>query len=689
MLTVAVDVGGTFTDVFVKNTADGSWTAHKVASTPPVFIEGFVKGVLEGIARIPGADTGSVARIVHGTTIATNAILTRSGARCGMLLTEGFRDILPIGLGWRPRMYDVQMEPVEPLFLAPRRRCLGVRERVDANGQVVVPLDENHLKSVAKDLVENHAIEVFVVCYLHSYANPAHELRTREILLSLYPEVPVTLSSEVLPRRREYRRLVVSGFDAYIKPPVASYLDAMDARMRSEGLSAPIHIMQSNGGVAGLATIVEKPVSTVLSGLAAGVIGAARVGAAAGHPNCISLDMGGTSADVALIRDGKPLITTNGAFEDYPLHIPMVEVRTIGAGGSSIAHVDSGGGLRVGPESAGANPGPACYGRGGELPTVTDASFLLGYLNPETFAGSLPLDVGLGRDAIERHIAKPLGKSVVEAALGMHTIVNSNMAQTMRLVSVERGHDPRNFTFLPFGGAGAVHAGPLAVALGMRKILVPRVPGVLSAMGLLHAPVQHDAVATLEVPVDEVNIGLLKQTYAGLDEYCAQRMESDGVPGAGVVREYFAEMQYLGQAHQLEVPIHQPLGEPTLSVATKRFHQLHDETYGYADPNAAVEIVGLRVVHSLHAPESPLQPGVSPSSDMPAPTCRRACFDAEAGFVETPVFPRDSLPIGFTLTGPAIIEQSDTTTVVYPGHQLEVDEKTNLLITIVGGMDDG
>ena len=685
-ITVAVDVGGTFTDVFVRDEKTKSWAINKVPSTPPTFVEGFLDGVLGGVAEMPDMCPADVGRIVHGTTVGTNAILTKSGAKIGFVMTDGFRDILYIGLGWRPRMYDLQMDPVEPMFLAPRRRSLGVRERIDASGAIVKPLDEAHVRQVAAELVDQHGIEVFVVCYLHSYANPVHERRTAEILRECYPDIPVTLSSDVLPRRREYNRLVVSGFDAYVKPIVTNYLQAMDSKLQSAGIRAPLHVMQSNGGVAGIGPIVERPVGTVLSGLAAGVIGAAHVGLEAGHPDCISLDMGGTSADVALIRNGRPIVTAEGSFEDYPLHIPMVEVRTIGAGGSSVAHIDQGGGLRVGPRSAGANPGPACYGRGGEEPTVTDASFVLGYLNPTKFAGGIELDISSSHSAIEKYIAKPLGLSVVAAALGIHAIVNSNMAQTMRLVSIKRGFDPRNFTFIPFGGAGPVQACKLAEAIGMRKVLVPVAPGVLSAMGLMLAPIQHDAIASFETKVAIANEDALRSAYQALDDSCQTRMLQDDVAADDSEIEYYAEMNYVGQAHQLEIPISRPITPATLPEAAAGFHDAHETTYGHADTGAEVEFATLRSVHRRDPEDqTPIKHYVESQLSEPSVTYRDAYFEPDAGPTQVPVFQRRELPFGYSLVGPAIIEQADTTAVLYPGHTAVIDSLGNILITIEYG----
>ena len=682
MLTVGIDVGGTFTDVFVRDSRTGRFVVNKVPSTPPRFEEGFMRGLVETVARA-GGTPADVSRVIHGTTVATNCILTQSGARLGFLMTEGMRDVLYIGVGWRPRMYEIDMDPVEPLFLAPRRRSLGVRERMGAHGEVVTPLDEAHVAQVARTLVEEHGVQVFVVCFLHSYANPAHERRTREILGALYPQIPVTLSSDVLPRKREYRRLVASGFDGYVKPIVTDYLVRLRDAMQAEGVQAPLHIMLSHGGVSGLANVVERPVRTVLSGLAAGVIGAAEVGAAAGFPDCISLDMGGTSTDVALIRGGRALVTNEGRFEDYPLNLTMVDVRTIGAGGSSKASVDEGGGLRVGPESAGANPGPACYGRGGTVPTVTDASMVLGYLTPEGFAGGLKIDVERARAAIEEHIARPLGLSVLEAALGIHAIVNSNMAQTLRLVSIKRGHDPRDFVLMPFGGAGSLHGGRLAEAASIRRILVAPAPGVLSALGLLLAPIQHEAMVTFECPAADASAAGLRELLAPLDADCRNRLALDGVDPAAASVAYFAEMRYVGQAHELEVALGDTLDDGVIARAIEGFHAAHEQTYSHCDRQAATEFVTLRTVHT-HAAETTTLVAVGAQVDGPPPQPRRRaiCLDARKGYEDVDVWQRGELPVGFSFTGPAIVEQPDTTTLVYPGHVATVDRLGNLVIDV-------
>ena len=681
VLTVGIDVGGTFTDVFVRDSEKSGWIVHKVPSTPPAFGHGFMRGLKEAVA-MGGASPTDIQRVVHGTTVATNCILTESGARLGFLMTEGCRDVLYIGIGWRPKMYDLDMDPVEPLFLAPRRRTLEVTERMDYQGNVVTPLDENQLRDVARTLVEEHHVEVFVVCYLHSYANPSHERRTREVLQEMYPNIPISLSSDVLPRRREYRRLVVTGFDGYVKPVVTNYLDELLSQLNREGVHCPLHVMQSHGGVGGVDNVIERPVGTVLSGLAAGVIGAANVGASAGFPDCISLDMGGTSTDVALIRGGQALVTNEGSFEDYPLNVPMIDVRTIGAGGSSIAYVDEGGALKVGPESAGADPGPACYGRGGTQPTVTDASLLLGYLNPKTFAGGLDIDVEKSRTAILKNIAEPLGMDLLEAALGIHAIVNSNMAQTLRLVSIKRGHDPRDFVLIPFGGAGPLQGGRLAENASIRRILVPPTPGVLSAMGLMLAPIQHEALASFEIPSVKVGLDDLRGTLAPLDEDCRRKMANDGVELGDTNVEYFAEMRYVGQAHQLEISIGNTITDETLTNAVHSFHEAHQSTYNHSDPSAETEFVALRAVHRKDPEEKTLLESTTDTIEKQEPEYRDACLVSETGFEPVPVYQRSALPVDFEILGPAIIEQADTTTMIYPSHRGVVDQYGNLIIDL-------
>ena len=680
---IGIDIGGTFTDIFIKDLDSNTWIVNKVPSTPPNFSDGFMNGVHQTL-ELGSKETEDIQRIIHGTTVATNTIITESGARVGMLLTEGVSDILQIGYGWRPKMYDLNMDPVEPLFLAPRRRCVGVYERMDFQGNVIQKLDIKNLRAKAKFLVEKEKCEVFVVCFLHSYANSAHEIQAKDYLQKTYPDIPITISSEILPRKREYKRLVVSGFDGYVKPIVTNYLNNLESSLEKDGANCSFHVMQSNGGVSGITNICKKPVGTALSGLAAGVIGAANVGLNAGYPDCISLDMGGTSTDVALIKDGQAIITNDGAFEEYPLNIPMIDVRTIGAGGSSIAYVDAGGALKVGPESAGAFPGPACYSQGGENPTVTDASFVLGYLNKDTFAGSLDIDIEKSKAAIRNKICKPLGISIIEAALGIHEIVNSNMAQTLRLVSIKQGHDPREFALMPFGGAGPIHSGKLAEISSIKQILIPPTPGVLSALGLMLAPIQHESMASYEKNTNDSSWKDIKSIFSSLDKECFDRMKEDRVLKKDVTKNYFVEMRYIGQSHEIEVPVTGEINKNLIIKAQSLFHEIHQNTYSYSDKSADVEFVTLRTVHQKLSQESSILEKTQKSKKHKVvnKTFRNVCFSKKLGFKKVPIYKRIDLSRGFELKGPAIIEQPDTTTILHANHFLQVDKFNNLLIEV-------
>ncbi len=684
MYRVGVDVGGTFTDVVVYDDAAKSWRLTKVPSTPPDFMDGFVQGVDAACRLFPGGSVEAVARVVHGTTVATNAILEHRGARLGILTTKGIEDILIIGRMKRSQMYDLFMDPDEPLFLAPRRRILGITERLDARGGVVVPLVEAEVGAAAAELVERHRVDAIVVCYLHSYLNPEHERRTREIVRAAYPDLDVSLSSEVDPRYREYERLVLTGFDAYVRPVIRRYLSGLEARMADAGIRAPLQVMQSRGGINGVWGVLERPEGTILSGPAAGVIGATQVAKAAGYPDCISVDMGGTSADVALCEGGQPVVSTDGYVDRYPLRTPMIDIRTIGAGGGSIAWIDAGGVLKVGPRSAGARPGPACYGRGGVEPTVTDASLVLGYLNPASFAGGIVPRPELAREAVEARIARPLGIPVTEAALGIHRIVNANMAHTLRVVSIERGKDPRQFALVAFGGAGPIHAGRLAEELGVRTVLVPPAPGVLSALGLLMADIEHHHSRTFRAAAEDADVQAIEGALAELDAVCAERMARDGVDPRLSRVAHFAEMRYAGQSYELEVPLPAPVTRAALDAAVHEFHATHRRVYAYAKDGAVVELVTLRTVHTFELPERVAIGRVAPAAEAgsAAPGARRACFDATAGFVEVPVYQRASLDVGTELAGPAIIEQPDTTTVLYPEHRAVVDGLGNLVVHV-------
>jgi N-methylhydantoinase A/oxoprolinase/acetone carboxylase beta subunit len=665
LISIAVDIGGTFTDVVAADSVSGRYYTTKVPSTPGHLVDAVRDGALRALADA-GVDAAMVERFVHGTTVGTNAVLEQRGAVTAVLTTEGFEDVLEIGRLKRTAMYDVFVEAETPVFLAPRRRRRGVRERVGADGQVVTPLDEDHLRAVVRELCDQHHVEAFAVCLLFSFRNAAHERRVRDLIHEIDPDLGVSLSSDVDPMFREYERTVVTAFDAYLRPVIERYVRELAEELRGIGITAPLQIIQSRGGITSAELVAEKPVSVLLSGPAAGVIGGKFVGARAGLDNLITIDIGGTSADISLIAASKPLISTEGKIDRYPLRIPMVDVNTIGAGGGSIAWVDSTGGFRVGPQSAGSEPGPACYGRGGTQPTVTDASVVLGYLNPAFFAGgTVGLDPEAARAAV-LGLANRLGLSVTEAAAGIHKVVNSKMADEVRLVSIRRGYDPRQFALVPLGGAGPVHGGRLAAELGIPTVLVPPVPGVLSALGLLVANVEHDHAETVALRVDDATPAQLEEIFGRLTEQVEAKMSFDGVPADEVKTTRTADVRYVGQSYTLEVPVSEPADETTAGEVARSFHVAHERVYGYATPQAVTELVNLRVVQSWGLPHPELAAAAAPSAYQP-PDSRPVFFDETGDYVETPIYRREHVGVGDEIVGPAIIEQTDTTFVVYPG----------------------
>ncbi len=683
-LTFGIDIGGTFTDVVAYDADTGALYVAKVPSTPPRLGD----GLLDGICRVldeRGASPADVERVVHGTTIGTNAVLEHRGATLGILMTAGFEDVLAIGRHKRSDMYNLKIGPEEPLFLAPRRQIRGIPERLDSAGQVLLPLDEAAVVRAVVDLVERHAVTAVVVCYLFAYLDPRHEQRTRELVHERFPGLPVSLASEVDGKFREYERLVMTAFDAYIRPVIQGYLEDLGGELQAAGISAPFQVMQSRGAISGARVVSARPVATVLSGPAAGVIGGVHAAGLAGFQDALTIDIGGTSCDVALVRGGRPVITTEGRIETFPLRLPMVDVHTIGAGGGSIATVDGAGALKVGPRSAGSQPGPAAYGRGGTLATVTDASLVLGYLNPEYFAdGTMPLRADLARQAVAEQVAAPLGLDVAAAAAGIHRVLNDNMAQALRLVSVRRGHDPRRVCLVPLGGAGAVHAGRLAAALGVPTVVVPPAPGVLSALGLLLANIEHEQSRTLRGHVARLDPAEVTATLTALDALCAERMADEGADAVEVT--HFAELRYVKQSYELEVAL--PPGTVTPEVLTRaaeQFHALHEQVYGFALPHRPVELVTLRAVHTAHLPDLALDAGLT-SVTSAGPTAVRPVYFEEIGSYEpTPVYLRSTLARDQQIAGPAIVEQPDTTTVVYPDQVLRVDRAGNLMLTVAAG----
>jgi N-methylhydantoinase A len=679
-LEIGVDIGGTFTDVALLGWPEGrptlSWT--KRPSTRRAPIDAVIAGTTAILERT-GASPSDVGRFLHGTTVATNAMLERKGARLGLLMTEGLEDVLEMGRQSRSDVFELEARAETPGFLAPGWRRRGIRERLSADGEVLVPLDEEQLLAAVRELIEQEQVDSIAVSYLFCYANPAHELRTRELLKDNFGDLTVSLSHEVDPVFREYERTVLTAIDAYLRPTVGSYLSELRAGLAELGIRSEVLTMQSRGGLASTTMAIERPVTTLLSGPAAGVVGARRIADAADVKNCITLDMGGTSADVALIVAGRPVTTTEGRIDRYPLRMPMVDVRSVGAGGGSVAWCDAAGGLHVGPHSAGAEPGPACYGRGGTEPTVTDASVVLGYLMPEQFAGDILIDPDASWAAIEP-IAERLGLDVPQTAAGIHRIVNATMADETRSVSIGRGQDPRSMSLMLFGGAGPLHGAAVGRDLGVAQMIVPIAPGALCAIGLLASPVEYHQSVNVQRSLENVDPRQLEELLAGLERVGTERLQRDGITAETVLHTRTADVSYEGQSFYLEIPCSAPFDAGGIDDLRLAFHDAHERVHGHARRGDAVTISSVRTVHSSPGRDLvSIELGQS-STERLDPL--RECYFAELGeFTTTPAILRSDMRHGDSCAGPCVIYQDDTTTVVYPGQSCKVDATGNLLIS--------
>jgi N-methylhydantoinase A len=675
---IALDVGGTFTDVALVHEASGRLWVTKTPTTPDDPSTGFIGGIDKAL-RLAGVEPAALRHVLHGTTTATNAILEGKGAPTGLLTTAGFRDVLEIGRHDIPRRANM-FAWVKPLRPVPPELIFEIGGRVAVDGSEVEALDEAAVRAAARRLREA-GVDSIAVCFLHGYANADHERRTRALVLAEHPGCAVSLSSEVLPVFREFERSMGTVLNAYVQPLVGRYVGRLAERLRGRGVSAPLSIMKSNGGVIGADIVQTQAIHTALSGPAAGVIGARRIGEAAGFADLISVDVGGTSADVCLIRGGEAEVTVEGRIGSWPLHVPMIDIHTIGAGGGSIARVTGDGTLTVGPESAGAQPGPVCYGAGGEEPTVTDAHLVLGRIPAHLLGGEIALDADRARRAIEERVARPLGLPLEAAAQGILDIVNNNMVGALRLVSVERGYDPRDFALVPFGGAGPLHGSDLAALLGMRTIVVPRHPGVLSTFGLLGTEVRNDYARTsLQKPPD-YDLAALGAVYAELEGHAQAWLAAEGVPPAARRVTRLADLRYRHQGFELTVPW--PERGLAIESLLARFHERHRLLYTYALPEAPVEIVTLRVAAARRVRRFRL-PSLERRGPARGRPSRRRVFFAGTGWKTCPCLERDQLGAGAVVTGPAIVEQLDATTVIPPGQRAMVDRAGNLVIRAKG-----
>ena len=685
MIVLGVDVGGTFTDLILADLEQQRLTTHKTPSTPDNPAIAVVTG-LQAICEKAGIGIPQIDSLFHGTTVGTNAMLEHDGAVTGLVTNEGFRDVLHIGRHQRPQHYSIMQDlPWQNRPMILRRHRHTVAGRLDANGNELVPLNEDAVRDVAKTLAAQ-GVEAVLVGFLFSYVNPAHEQRAAEILSEELPGVFVTTSSEVAPQFREFERFTTAAMSAFIGPKVRRYISELQTRLHEQGLRGELHVMTSSGGVATPEMIARKPASTLLSGLVAGVRGGAWVGRHAGSERLITLDIGGTSADIGIVVDGRltEADARSASIAGFPVMLPMIDIHTIGAGGGSIAYVDRGGAFRVGPESAGANPGPAAYGKGGDQPTVTDANLVLGRLAPENFlGGEMQLDIEASRRVIGR-LAEQLGRTPEETAEGALTVLNSNMANAIRSRTVQKGIDPRDFTLSGFGGAGPLHAAEVAGMLGVRRVLIPPHPGITSAMGLLTADLEYHALRTAFAVKGAVDHARLTGLFEDMEAELSGIFDRDGVPKEKRRMPREGDLRYVGQGYELKVDFPEgQLDEEALERVWRDFHDRHRAEYGHAFDASPIEIVTVKVRGIGEVDKLGTPPEVA-SDGSAEPVGQGRCVfrvDDVLSSFETPYYDRAALPAGQPVHGPAILLQTDSTTVVPPDWGFEVDRFGNVIMT--------
>jgi N-methylhydantoinase A len=680
---VTVDTGGTFSDFVFFNEDSGEISITKVPSTPKEPFQAVLNGVKELIDQ--GVAAGDISFFCHGTTVGTNALLEEKGAKTGLLVTQGFRGIYEVmeqTRGYGPATYDLFFE--KPRLLAPPYLTEEVPERVDFKGNALTPIDVEASIEAVRSL-KKKGVQSVAVCFLFSFMNPAHELKIKEIFAKEFPEARLSLSYEVLPQIREFYRLSTTVINAYIAPVMANYLGRLESRMRELGVTTPkLYIMQSNGGVSTFKGSAEKPVATVLSGPAGGVIASMGTCERVGINNIITFDMGGTSCDVALIHQGNPVITTQGKINLRPIALPMLDIHTVSAGGGTIARIDAVGGLLVGPDSAGADPGPVCYDRGGENITVTDANMVCGVLDPEHFLGGrMKLDKAKAERVLQEKIAKPLRLDLLEAADGILKIIDAKMEEAIKAVSSARGYDIRDFTLVAFGGGGPMHAGRMALDLGIPSVLVPLTPGVHSALGLLMSDVKHDYVRSKLVGLEDLDLAEINEMFHQLIERAKADLQSEGFAEDEIKIEPYLDLRYAGQGYELTVPSPMPpFTKHDLTLMRGRFDTMHEQNSGHKAETEPVELVSLRLISLGLVPQAKLSPGkvTGRKVDAAKTGARKVFFGKEHGVLMTQVYNRDLFEPGHKISGPAIVEQLDTTTVIQPEQEAAVDDYRNIIV---------
>ncbi len=675
-LRIGVDVGGTFTDLAMVDEATGRIAFHKVPSTPADPSQAIETGVREILAR-NGRGAAEVAFLGHGTTVATNMVIERRGARTAMVTTKGFRDVIEIARQIRPHLYDYDVQ--RPAPLAPRRRRIEIAERIAADGQVLVPMDEAAVVAAAEGFAAEGVTSV-AICFLNAWRDAGHEKAAKAAIRRVMPDVYLSVSSEVLPEFREFDRFSTTVVNAFVGPRMAHYLDRLLARVRDTGITAEPYTVHSNGGLMSVATAAATPVRTCLSGPAAGVIGAAVVAAQAGFPDIVTFDAGGTSTDVSVVAGGQSTTTSARDVAGYPVKVPSIGIDVIGAGGGSIAHIDSGGALKVGPRSAGADPGPAAYGRGGTEPTLTDANIVLGRLDQTALLrGTMPIDAEAARRAVREKVAEPLGLTLEQAALGIIRIAVANMGRAIRGVTTERGYAPEHFCLFAFGGAGPIHATEVARECSIPTVLVPREPGTMCARGILLADIALDFVRSEIRPLDDTAWTRAQALFAEMAAEAEAWLAGEGVVPERRATIRAVELRYEGQNFEVRVPLGHEL--PDLATVLTSFAVEHARTNGYDIPGRGVELVNCRLTAVGHVPRGMPEPPPSGGSTEAARIgTRQVYFDPRLGWQETPVYAREGLPIGGVLRGPAVIEEMSATSLVFPGQTATLDADGNIIL---------
>lgn len=681
---VTVDTGGTFSDFVFFNEDNGEMVIAKVPSTPKEPFQAVLNGIQELISQ--GTPAKDISFFCHGTTVGTNALLEEKGARTGLLVTQGFRGIYEVmeqTRGYGPATYDLFFE--KPRLLAPPYYTEEIPERVDFRGEVLQPIDVEASLQAVKSL-KKKGVQSVAVCFLFSFLNPAHELKIKEICAAEFPEASLSLSCEVLSQIREFYRMSTTVINAYIAPVMANYLSRLENRLKDLGVITPkLYIMQSNGGVSTFQGSTKKPVATVLSGPAGGVIASMGTCERVGIKNIITFDMGGTSCDVALIHEGSPVITTQGRISQRPISLPMLDIHTVSAGGGTIARIDEVGALQVGPDSAGADPGPVCYDRGGENITITDANLVTGVLHPDHFLGGrMQLNKRKAEHLLLKAIATPLRLNLLEAADGILKIIEAKMEEAIKAVSSQRGYDIRDFTLVAFGGGGPMHAGRMALDLGIPSVLIPLIPGVHSALGLLMSDVKHDYVRSKLARLDDLDLEEINGFFARLINQARADLRAEDFQDNEIRLDFYLDLRYAGQGYELTVPCPAaPLKQEDLVLMRQRFDSQHEQASGHKAETEPVELVSLRLISYGIVPQAKLAPAKASGKKIEDAKTgeRKIYFGKEHRELLCDIYSRDRLEPGQRISGPAIIGQLDTTTVIQPEHQATVDEYRNLILT--------